>query len=178
MEWITLIIAGVVAIATIVYVCLTYKILKETRRSIEETDRPEVVIFLIFEDGTPPESHSNTEYYCKLSLCVRNFGTRTARKVRFKGDFSFQPPKGISLDTIDFIDKGIEILPPGIDVIQRVSHSDYFYNIYDHDYYHDKSSKIDIHVEYQSFGGILYYDLFPVDFLNFLGKQPKLTSNE
>lgn len=165
MEWITLAAAIVVAIATVLYVWLTHRLLKETKRSIDETNRPEVVVFLDFVDGIPPEIHSNKEYYCKLSLCVRNVGTRAARKVKFEGDLSFQPAKGISLDRIEFMKKGIEILPPGVDVIRNVVQSDNFLDIYDPNYYQDKSSKVDICVKYQSSGGTPYDDSFTLDFL-------------
>ena len=70
MGWITLIATVVVAIATVVYVWLTNRLLKETRRSIDETNRPEVVIFLDFEEGhTEPASRALGPYFCQLSLC-------------------------------------------------------------------------------------------------------------
>lgn len=178
MELIIVFATVVIAIATVYYAWQTHKLLKETRRSVDEMNRPEVVVFLNFVDGITQESDSSEDYYCKLSFCVRNVGTRVARKVRFEGDFSFQPAKGSSLSRIEFIKKGIEILPPGIDVVQVVSHSNNFFEIYDPDYYQDKSSKVEISVEYLSSGGTLYNDLFALDFLQLLEKQPKVTTNE
>lgn len=92
MEWITVIATVAVAGATVVYVWLTHRLLKETKRSIDETNRPEVVVFLKFEDGhMEPASRALSSYFCKLNLCIMNVGTRTAYKVKFKGDFSFKP---------------------------------------------------------------------------------------
>ena len=88
MAWITLIATIVVAIATVVYVWLTHRLLKETKRSIDETDRPEVVVFLKFEDSW------TNHYSYKLSFCVQNIGKRAARKVKFEGNFSFQAVGG------------------------------------------------------------------------------------
>ena len=83
MEWITLIATIVVAIATVVYVWLTHRL-------IQLTDRPEIAVFLTLE-----RSHEHGRNYVVKCLCVQNVGTRAARDIRFEGDFSFAPLEGI-----------------------------------------------------------------------------------
>jgi hypothetical protein len=83
MEWITLIATIVVAIATVVYVWLTHRL-------IQLTDRPEIAVFLTLE-----RSHEHERNYVVKCLCVQNVGTRAARDIRFEGDFSFAPLEGI-----------------------------------------------------------------------------------
>lgn len=176
MEWITLIAAIVVAIATVVYVRLTHRLLKETKRSIDETNRPEVVVFLKFEDGyTEPASRDLSSYFCKLSLCIMNVGTRTAYKIKFIiGDFSFKPAFGDPLNQIKSLKDGIPLLIPGQIVPHTISHTDRMGNIFNDEFYKDRSSKVEIHVEYQNVGKKEYKDdgCFILDFLELNEQQP------
>lgn len=177
MEWGTLIATGVVAIATMVYVWLTNRLLKETRRSIDETNRPEVVIFLKFEDGhTAPASRALGPYLCKLSLCIMNVGTRTAYKVKFKGDLSFKPAVGNPLNQVKSLKDGIPLLIPGQIVSHTISCTDDFINIFNDEFYKNRSSKVEIHVEYQNVGKKEYKDDsgFTLDFLELNKQQPPI----
>ena len=158
MEWVTLIdtvvvaiATVVVAIATVVYVSLTSRLLKETKRSIDETNRPEVVIFLKFEEEhTELASRALGPCFCKLSLCIMNVGTRAARKIRFEGDFTFKPAFGDPLNRIKSFKNGIDLLIPGQVVTHTVSYTDNFADIFNDEYYRNRSSKVEIHVKYQS----------------------------
>ncbi|MDE0327099.1 MAG: hypothetical protein OXN27_24505 [Candidatus Poribacteria bacterium] len=179
MGWITLTSTVVIAIATVVYVFLTNRLLKETKRSIDETNRPEVVIFLDFEEGgTVPASRALGSYFCQLSLCIMNVGTRTAYKVKFKGDLSFEPALGDPLNQIKSLKDGIPLLIPGQIVSHTISYTDSFTNIFNDEFYKNRSSKVEIHVEYQNVGKKEYKDDggFTLDFLE-LNKQQPATKN-
>lgn len=108
MEWVTIGINFLLMIFTGILMYLTYKMLQEAKRTIDETCRPEVVVFLRSE--IPPKS--NSFYYFKILFCVQNSGSGAARKVRFEGDLSFNP-KDSSLDKIEFVKNGIDVLVPG-----------------------------------------------------------------
>ena len=179
MGWITLIATVVVAIATVVYVWLTNRLLKETRRSIDETSRPEVVIFLDFEEGhTEPASRALGPHFFKLSLCIMNVGTRAAYKVKFKGDLSFKPAAGGPLNQVKSLKDGIPLLIPGQIVSHTISYTDSFTNIFNDEFYKNRSSKVEIHVDYQNVGKKEYKDDsdFTLDFLE-LNKQQPPTKN-
>ena len=107
MEWGTIGINFLLMIFTGILMRLTYKMLQETKRAVDETYRPEVVVCLRSE--TPPKKAS---YYFKILFCVQNSGTGAARKVRFEGDLSFKL-QDISLDEIEFVKNGIDVLVPG-----------------------------------------------------------------
>ena len=180
MEWIATITTIVLALLTGIYVYLTYRLLKETKRSIDETNRPEVVVFLKFEDGnTEPASRTLSSYFCKLSLCIMNVGTRTAYKVKFKGNLSFKPAFGAPLNQIKSLKEGIPLLIPGQIVTHTISHTDRLADIFNDEFYKNGSSKVEIHVEYHNIGKKEYKDdgCFILDFLE-LSKQQPPTKNQ
>lgn len=180
MAWITLIAAIVVAIATVVYVWLTHRLLKETKRSIDETNRPEVVVFLDFEEGySGTASPTFSNYFCKLNLCIMNVGTRTAYKIKFKGDLSFKPAFGDPLNQIKSLKDGIPLLIPGQIVTHTISHTDRLGNIFNDEFYKNGSSKVEIYVEYHNVGEKEYKNDggFILDFLE-LSKQQPPTKNQ
>ena len=179
MELITPITTVVLALLTGIYVYLTYKLLKETKRSIDETNRPEVVVFLKFEDGnTEPASRTLSTYFCNLSLCIINVGTRTAYKVKFNGDLSFKPVNGDPLNQIKSLKDGIPLLIPGQIVTHTISYSDRISEIFNDELYENRSSQVEIQVEYQNVGKKEYKDGggFILDFLE-RNKQP-ITKNQ
>lgn len=180
MAWITLIATIVVAIATVVYVLLTHRLLKETKRSIDETNRPEVIVFLDFEEGysgSPSPTFDN--YFCKLNLCIMNVGTRTAYKVKFPGDLSFKPALGDPLNQIKSLKDGIPLLIPGQIVTHTISYTDRMGNIFNDEFYKNRSSKVEIYVEYQNIGKKEYKDDggFTLDFLE-LNEQQSPAKNQ
>ncbi len=170
----------VLAIATVIYVWLTQRLLKETKRSIDETNRPEVVVFLDFEEDYLEAVDPNfRNSFCKLNLCIMNVGTRTAYEVKFKGDLSFEPAMGDPLNQIKSLTDGIPLLIPGQIVTHTISHTDRFVNIFNDEFYKNRSSKAKIHTEYYNVGKKEYKDegCFILDFLE-LNKQQPPTKNQ
>ena len=164
MEWtISLIIASstlLLVVLTGIYVIITHKLLQETKRTADETHRPEVVLFLTLE-----KRQANQRYYLDTFLCVQNVGTRAARRIWFDGDFSFKPAFSSSLKNINFLRNGIEVLVSGQKMSAIVSsvvgrldelHTD--------DWYKNKQSRVKFDVTYQNIRGTEYSDNFQLDF--------------
>ena len=164
MEWtISLIIAGstlLLVVLTGIYVVIIYKLLQETKRTADETHRPEVVLFLTLE-----KQQINQRYSFDTFLCVQNVGTRAARKIWFDGDFSFRPVSGSSLNEIDFLRNGIEVLISGQTMSARISSVvERLDELQDDDLYKNRQAKVRCDVTYQNIRGTEYSDKFQLDF--------------
>lgn len=161
MEWITVIATVMVAIATVVYVWLTHRLVKLT-------DRPEVAVFLTLERF---QEHGRN--YVERGLYVQNVGTRAARDIRFEGDFSFAPLEGIPLNNVNFLENGINVLVPKQNVFHRISIRKQLMENLNDFVYGDKNSEVEIKVKYQDFRKKEYKDSFTLDFrqLNYYSEQ-------
>ena len=73
----------IVAIATIVLVCVTGWYVRLTQEMLKADNKPEVIVFLHYDGEV-------------ISLCVENVGTGYASDIRFEGDLSFkiEPVRG------------------------------------------------------------------------------------
>ncbi len=129
-------------IATGIYVCFTYLLLKAT-------DGPEVIVFLYYEEGVlnvqSPEPNR-----CKLYVCVQNVGRRTARDIRLGVEgLSALPRYNERIKELDFIQNGIQLLPPDKMVYNIIDYSDRFSNIFDEEVYQGRSSTLNVRVKYK-----------------------------
>ena len=161
MEWITVVATVVVAIATVVYVWLTHRLLKLT-------DRPEVAVFLTLERF---QEHGRN--YVERCLCVQNVGTRAARDIKFEGDFSFTPLEGIPLNNVNFLKNGINILVAKQNIFHRISIRQQLMENLNDFVYGDENAEVEIKVKYQNFRKKKYKDSFTLDFreLNYYSDQ-------
>ena len=146
----------VIAIATVVYVCLTYKLLKST-------DRPEVAVFLDFKRTREIERY----------ICVQNVGSRAARNIQFEGNFSFTPLEGMPLSKVNFLENGINVLVPKQKIRHLISIRRHMMEMLNDFVYGDSNSVVEIKVKYQDFEKKEYTDRFQLDFreLNYYSDQ-------
>ena len=98
---ITAIATAVLAIITVIYVFMTYRILKAM-------NKPEITVYL-----RPHEANVNN-----VMLSIENVGTGVARELRFTGDLSLGFKTITQFKDIDFPKNGIDVLGPG----QKIDH--------------------------------------------------------
>ena len=97
------------------YVQLTQENVRLTQEMLENSYKPEVVVRLLREgvrtvQTAPMESTDKP----MIILSVKNVGPGIARKIKFEGNFSFQPYKDDPpLKSINFLTNGIDRLAPG-----------------------------------------------------------------
>lgn len=101
----SLVVAGVVALATVIYAYLAWRLLVETRRAREAQTEPHVVIFI--KDG-PAGIHF-------LDLIVQNIGRGPAYDVQFEIRRDFKIDGTQPLSTVNIFKNGLHFLPPGLD---------------------------------------------------------------
>ena len=98
---ITAIATAVLAIITVVYVFMTYRILRAT-------NQPEITVYL-----RPHEASVNV-----VVLWIENAGKGVARNLRFTGDLSLGFESKTPFKDISFPKSGIDVLGPG----QKIDH--------------------------------------------------------
>ena len=98
---ITAIATAVLAIITVIYVFMTYRILKAM-------NQPEIMVYL-----RPHEANVNN-----VMLSIENVGTGVARELRFTGDLSLGFESITQFKDVDFPKNGIDVLGPG----QKIDH--------------------------------------------------------
>ena len=97
------------------YVQLTEKNVQLTQETVENSYKPEIVLRLL-RKGVRNVQIAPTEYTEKPTVIigVKNVGPGVAYKIKFEGDFSFQPHADDSpLKSINFLMNGIDQLFPG-----------------------------------------------------------------
>ena len=137
----------VLAIVTIVYVCLTRRILKEQRLMRLDANKPEIVVSLL-----PHETH-----IAWVMLCVENIGTGLARHLKFTADPSSISSFDKPLEEIGFLKREIEVFAPGRKMqsflVSAVGKFDEL-----------KQQPLKITVTYKDSEDGKYADTFPLDF--------------
>ena len=151
-------------IFTGLYVLFTYRLQKETKRSVDEINRPEVVVTLHVVKTRPDRSGP---IIYELSLALMNAGTRTARNIRLYCDKSFIPAaSSLPLITFKYFENGIDILMVQKQVTDVLLSTKDISHIFDDAYYEHRESKINVKVKYQSANGTEYTDEWTLDFNN------------
>ncbi len=137
----------VLAIVTIVYVCLTRRILKEQQLMRLDANKPEIVVSLL-----PHETH-----IAWVMLCVENIGTGLARHLKFTADPSSISSFDKPLEEIGFLKREIEVFAPGRKMqsflVSAVGKFDEL-----------KQQPLKITVTYKDSEDGEYADTFPLDF--------------
>lgn len=101
-QLVTLIFSGVVALSTVVYAFLTWRLSAETIKMRKAQTEPKVSIYL--------EQNRASIHF--LDLIVKNIGSAPAYDVNFKVLEEFDIPKERKLSQIGFIQAGIHYMPP------------------------------------------------------------------
>ena len=145
------------------YVFFTYKLQKETKRSVDEINRPEVVVTLDVNKIRPDPLGPITYELC---LGVMNVGTRAARNIKLYCDKSFIPASCLPLITFKYFENGIDILMVQKRVTDILLSTTDISKIFDDAYYEHRESKTKVKVEYQSANETEYKDVWTLDFNN------------
>jgi hypothetical protein len=101
-EDLTLFFTGVVALSTVVYAILTWKLVSETQKMREAQTEPKVSVFV--------ETHP--KYYLLKNLVIRNIGLGTAYNIQFIVSPDFKTFNSGLLSEMNIIMNGIPHLPP------------------------------------------------------------------
>ena len=101
-QLVTLIFSGVVALSTVIYAILTWRLAAETIRMRKAQTDPCVSIYL--------EQHPTLFHF--FDLIIKNIGSGPAYDVTFIVLEDFDIPEGRKLSQIDFIKEGISYMPP------------------------------------------------------------------
>ena len=117
--FITAVATGVLAYITRRYVLLTREYVTLTQEMLENSYRPEVVVFLFYE-GVRAFQVTSTEYrsVTEIRIGVKNIGPGVARKIQFEMDPSFRPYQegGSSLGDVYFLVNGVNRLVPAEEI--------------------------------------------------------------
>lgn len=144
--------SSVVAIATLVYAILTWKLVSETRKMREAQTEPNISISL-----QPREEWINL-----IDLVVQNIGSGPAYNIGFKVNPDFEYTKGEFLSEIGFMKKGLYYLAPN----QKWQ----FFLTSIVKNFEEKTKKLfEIKVTYQNSAGKSYEDTYLMDFSLFIG---------
>lgn len=101
-ETVTLIFSGIVALSTIAYVILTWKLARETRLSREFNLESHISAYLEVTETTPGI----------VMLIIKNIGKGIAKNVSFQVSKDIDYPESFSLSDISIFNDGITFFPP------------------------------------------------------------------
>jgi len=102
----SVIFTAIVAIPTVVYAILTWKLTSETRKMREAQTTTNVLV------TAEPEADN----FHALYLVVRNVGLAPAYDIKFAINQDFEIVKGYHLSKVGFVKNGLNILAPGQEI--------------------------------------------------------------
>ena len=102
-DWVNTNQGFIIAVATVVLVCITGYYAYLTRRMLKAGNTPEIAVSL-----RPHEAY----IHCVM-LCIENIGTGAARNTQFRTYLSFKPDGERALEEVAFLKNGIDYLGPG-----------------------------------------------------------------
>ena len=152
--------SAVVAIATVVYAILTWRLVSETRKMREAQTEPKVSVTI-----QPRE-----EWIKLIDMVIQNIGLGPAYNIKFEINPDFEYMKGKFLSELGFMKNGLKYLAPN----QKLQ---FFLTI---ENFEEKTKKsFEIRVTYQNSIGKTYKDVYTIDFsqligLSQLGEEPPL----
>ncbi len=152
--------SAVVAIATVVYAILTWRLVSETRKMREAQTEPKVSVTI-----QPRE-----EWIKLIDMVIQNIGLGPAYNIKFEINPDFEYMKGKFLSELGFMKNGLKYLAPN----QKLQ---FFLTI---ENFEEKTKKsFEIKVTYQNSIGKTYKDVYTIDFsqligLSQLGEEPPL----
>jgi len=154
--------SAVVAIATVVYAILTWRLVSETRKMREAQTEPKVSVTI-----QPRE-----EWIKLIDMVIQNIGLGPAYNIKFEINPDFEYMKGKFLSELGFMKNGLKYLAPN----QKLQ----FFLTSMIENFEEKTKKpFEIRVTYQNNIGKTYKDVYMIDFsqlmgLSQLGEKPPL----
>jgi len=144
--------SAVVAIATIVYAILTWRLVSETRKMREAQTEPKVSATI-----QPREEWINF-----IDMVIQNIGLGPAHNIKFKVNPDFEYAKGKFLSELGFMKNGLRYLSPN----QKLQ----FFLTSMIENFEEKTKKpFEIGVTYQNSVGKKYEDVYMIDFSQLIG---------
>jgi len=144
--------SAVVAIATIVYAILTWKLVSETRKMREAQTEPKISVTI-----QPIEEWTNL-----IDMVIQNIGLGPAYDIKFEINPDFEYMKGKFLSELGFMKNGIKYLAPN----QKLQF--FLTNMIEN--FEEKIKKpFEIRVTYQNSIGKTYEDVYMIDFSQLIG---------
>jgi len=148
----TVIFSAVVAIATMVYAILTWKLVSETRKMREAQTEPKISV-----TAQPREEWINF-----VDMIIQNIGLGPAYNIKFRVNPDFEYEKGSFLSELGFMKNGLRYLAPN----QKIQ---FFLTSLVEDFEAKVKVRSEVKVAYQNSVGKTYEDLYLIDFSQFLG---------
>ena len=145
-EDLTLIFTGVVAVSTLVYAILTWKLVSETQKMREAQTEPKVSVFV--------ETHP--KYFLLKNLVIRNVGLGIAYNIKFVVSPDFKTFNSGMLSEMNIIKNGIPHLPPN-------SNYEFLLANIRNDFRNPDSVFFKITANYQNSFGKKFSDTFEID---------------
>ncbi|RLJ09256.1 MAG: hypothetical protein DRP13_00590 [Candidatus Aenigmatarchaeota archaeon] len=148
----TVLFSGIVALATVVYAILTWKLVSETKELREAQTEPRISV--IYQ---PREEWINF-----IDLVIKNIGLGPAYDIKFEITPDFEYRKGHFLSELNFMKKGIKYLAPN----QRIQ---FFLTSMVEDFENKIKKPFTIKVIYKNKFGKKYSESFVIDFSELVG---------
>ena len=154
--------SAVVAIATVVYAILTWRLVSETRKMREAQTEPKVSVTI-----QPRE-----EWIKLIDMVIQNIGLGPAYNIKFEINPDFEYMKGKFLSELGFMKNGLKYLAPN----QKLQ---FFLTSMIENFEEKTKKSFEIRVTYQNSIGKTYKDVYTIDFsqligLSQLGEEPPL----
>jgi len=144
--------SAVVAIATIVYAILTWRLVSETRKMREAQTEPKISVTI-----QPRE-----EWIGLIDMVIQNIGLGPAYNIKFEIKPDFEYAKGNFLSELGFIKSGLRYLAPN----QKLQ----FFLTSMIENFEEKTKKpFKVKVTYQNSMGKKYEDVYVIDFSQLIG---------
>lgn len=164
--------SGLVAVATIVYALLTWKLVSETRKMREAQTEPNIIITI-----QPSEEWINF-----IDIIIQNIGLGPAYIIKFETSPDFEYEKGKSLSELGIMKQGLKILAPNqkykfflTNMLETwaektITPETGEEKITQHETFAEKiKTQFDIKVTYQNSIGKKYEYTYPIDFTHLAG---------
>lgn len=148
----TVIFSALVAIATLVYAVLTWKLVSETRKMREAQTEPRISVTI-----QPKEEWINF-----FDMIIQNIGVGPAYNIKFKMDSDFEYEKGKFLSEFNFIKHGLRYLAPN-------QNFQFFLTSMAEDFENKIEKQFGIKVNYKNSFGKDFEDTYVIDFSELVG---------
>lgn len=144
--------SGVVALSTLIYALLTWKLVSETRKMREVQTEPKISVSI---------QQSEEAINCN-EMIIQNIGSGPAKNVNFQIDPDFEYMHGRFLSKLNLMNKGLEYLAPN----QKIQ---FFLTDVREDFEKKTKTPFEIKVTYQNIIGKTYERKYIIDLSIFVG---------
>ncbi|KAF5410775.1 MAG: hypothetical protein U9N46_06135 [Euryarchaeota archaeon] len=144
--------SAVVAIATMVYAVLTWRLVSETIKMRKVQTEPKISVTIQTSDA----------WINFIDMVIQNIGSGPAYNIKFKINPDFEYAKGKFLSTFGVMRSGFEYLAPN----QKLQ---FFLTNMTENFREKVKTSFEIAITYQNISSKTYEDVYPIDFSHFEG---------